>query len=43
MLIGVVIPAERNAMQSEAEKILKYKSPCIEIQQMWNIIVRNIF
>ena len=36
-LIDVAIPANRNAVQKEAEKNLKYKSLCIEIQQMWNL------
>jgi hypothetical protein len=30
-LIDVVIPADRNVVQKEAEKKLKYKSLCIEI------------
>src|SRR5215510_4766640 len=36
-LIDVAIPADRNVVQKEAEKKLKYKSLCIEIQQMWNL------
>jgi hypothetical protein len=32
----VAIPADRNVVQKEAEK-LKYKSLCIEIQRMWNL------
>jgi hypothetical protein len=36
-LIDVAIPAGRNVVQKEAEKKLKYKSFCIEIQQMWNL------
>jgi hypothetical protein len=36
VLIDVIIPADRNFVQKEAEKILKYKSLCIEIQRMWN-------
>ena len=36
-LIGVAIPADRNVVQKEAEKKLKYKSLCIEIQRMWNL------
>jgi hypothetical protein len=33
-LMDVAIPAERNAVQKEAEINLKYKSLCIEIQRM---------
>jgi hypothetical protein len=33
-LIDVAIPADRNVVQKEAEKKLKYKSLCIEIQRM---------
>jgi len=33
----VAIPADRNVMQKEAEKKLKYKSLFIEIQRMWNL------
>jgi hypothetical protein len=33
-LIDVAIPADRNVVQKEAEKKLKYKSLCIEIKQM---------
>jgi len=36
-LIDVAIPADRNIVQKEAEKKLKYKSLCIEIQRMWNL------
>jgi len=36
-LIDVAIPADRNVVQNEAEKELKYKSLCIEIQRMWNL------
>ena len=35
--IDVAIPADRNVVQKEAEKKLKYKSLCIEIQRMWNL------
>jgi len=31
-LIDVAIPADRNVVQKEAEKKLKYKSLCVEIQ-----------
>ena len=30
-------PADRNAVHNEAEKKLKFKSLCIEIQRMWNL------
>jgi len=33
----VAIPADRNVVQKEAGKKLKYKSLCIEILQMWNL------
>jgi hypothetical protein len=33
----VAIPAERNVVQKEAEKKLKYKRLGIEIQRMWNL------
>jgi len=33
----VEIPADRKVVQKEAEKNLKYKSLCIEIQRMWNL------
>jgi len=36
-LIDVAIPAERNAVQKEAEKKLKYKSFCIAVQRMGNL------
>jgi hypothetical protein len=36
-LIDVAIPADRNVVQTEAEKKLKHKSLCIEIQRMWNL------
>ena len=36
-LINVAIPVDRNAVQKEAKKKLKYKSLCTEIQQMWNL------
>jgi hypothetical protein len=37
ILIDVAIPAVRNVVQKEAEKMLKYKSVDIEIQRMWNL------
>jgi hypothetical protein len=36
-LIDVAIPADRNVVQKKAEKKLKYKSLCIEMQRMWNV------
>jgi len=36
-VIDVAIPADRNVVQKEAEKKLKYKSICVEIQGMWNL------
>ena len=36
-LIDVAILEDRNLVQKEAEKKLKYKSLCIEIQRMWNL------
>jgi hypothetical protein len=35
--IDMAIPADRNIVQKKAEKKLKYKSLCIEIQRMWNL------
>jgi len=37
MNTDVAIPADRNVVQKEAEKKLKYKSLCIEIKRMWNL------
>jgi hypothetical protein len=42
MLIDVAIPGDRNMVQKEAEKILKYKDLTIEIQRMWNVKTRVI-
>jgi hypothetical protein len=49
ILINVAIPTDRNVVQKEADKKLKYRSSCIEIQQMWNmkciiipVIIRTI-
>jgi hypothetical protein len=36
-LIDVAIPADRNFVQKEVEKKLKYKSLCVEKQRMWNL------
>jgi hypothetical protein len=37
ILIDVAVPVDRNVTQNEAEKKLKYKSLCIELQRMWNM------
>ena len=37
IIIDVAIPANRNVVQKEGEKKLKYKSLCIEMQRMWNL------
>jgi hypothetical protein len=42
MLIHVVISGDRNMIQKEAKKILKYKDLPIEIQHMWNVKTRVI-
>jgi hypothetical protein len=42
MLINVAISGDRNVIQKEAEKILKYKDLTIEIQCMWNVKTRVI-
>ena len=33
----MAIPADRNVVQKEAEKKLKYKGLCIEMQRMWSL------
>jgi hypothetical protein len=38
LLIDVAIPSDKNIIQKEAEKKLKYKNLSIEIQRMWNMI-----
>jgi hypothetical protein len=37
MLKDVPICGDRNVMEKEAEKILKYKDLIIEIRRMWNV------
>jgi hypothetical protein len=37
MLLDVAISGDRNVIQKEAEKILKYKDLTIQIQRMWNL------
>ena len=36
-LIDVALPADRNVVQTESEKKLKWESLCTEIQRMWNL------
>jgi hypothetical protein len=36
-VIDVAIPSDRNVIQNESAKKLKYKNLSIEIQQMWNM------
>ena len=36
------IPAERNVIKEQAEKILKYEYLTTEIQRMWNVKVKEI-
>ena len=33
----MAIPADRNVVQKEAGKKLKYKSLCMEMQRIWNL------
>jgi len=42
MLIDVAISGDRNAIKTEAQKILKYKELTIEIQRMWNVETKMI-
>ena len=42
MLIDVAISGDRNVINKEAEKILKYKDLTIEIQRMWNVKTKVI-
>jgi hypothetical protein len=42
MLIDVAILGDRNVIQKEAEKILKYKDLTIDIKPMWNVKIRVI-
>jgi hypothetical protein len=37
LLIDIAIPSDRNEIQKEAEKKLKYKNLSIEIQRKWNM------
>jgi hypothetical protein len=42
MLIDIAISGERNVIQKEAEKILKYEELTIEIYHVWNVKRRVI-
>jgi hypothetical protein len=42
MLIDVAISGDRNVIQKEAVKILKYKDLTIEIQRVWYVKTRVI-
>jgi hypothetical protein len=42
MLIDVAISGDRNVIENEAEKILKYEDFTIEIQRMWNVETKVI-
>ena len=37
MLIDVAIPGDKNVIEKEAKKILKYKDLIIEIERVWNV------
>jgi hypothetical protein len=42
MLLDVAISGDRNGIQKEVEKILKYKDLTIETQRMWNVKTKVI-
>jgi hypothetical protein len=42
MLIDVIISGDRNMVEKETEKILKYKYLTVEIQIMWNVKTKVI-
>jgi len=42
ILTDVAVPADRNVVQKEGGKKLKYKSLCIEIQQTWNLKCKTV-
>jgi len=42
MLIDVAISGDRNVIEKEADKILKYKDLTVEIQRMWNVKTKVI-
>jgi hypothetical protein len=37
MLLDVAILGDGNVIKKEAEEVLKYKDPVIEVQRMWNV------
>jgi len=37
VLIDVAISGDRNMIEKDVKKILKYKDLTIEIQRMWNV------
>jgi hypothetical protein len=37
IIIIIIIPSDKNMIQKEAEKKLKYKNLRMEIQRMWNM------
>ena len=39
---NVAIPGDRNVIEKESEKILKYKELIVEMQRMWNMRERLI-
>jgi hypothetical protein len=42
MLIDVAISEDRNVINKEAEKFLKYKNLTAEMQRMWNVKAKVI-
>jgi len=42
MSIDVANPGDRNAIKTEAKRILKYKDLTVEIQHMWNVKAKVI-
>jgi hypothetical protein len=42
MLIDVAITGDRNVIQKEAQKILKYKELTVAIKHTWNVKTRVI-
>jgi 3-deoxy-D-manno-octulosonic acid (KDO) 8-phosphate synthase len=42
MLINVAVPGDRNVIENEAGKILKYKDIIIDIQHVWNVKAKVI-